>query len=68
MIGDKIYIVCRHCLAATVFAEYHPVVGGGLQLSEEWIEHHVKCSPSFGKNNLNGDRCFDLFTISKEDK
>lgn len=48
-------------------AKYYPTLGHGVWFPErlcDFIDKHMECSPHFGSMDLNGDRCFDLFTDS----
>ncbi len=50
-----------------MLAKYYPTLGHGIWDHEKldaWVEKHMECSPHFGKVDLQGDRCFDLFTES----
>jgi hypothetical protein len=52
-----------------MLAKYYPTLGHGVwnpQKVCEWVEKHMRCSPNFGKMNLGGDRCFDLFAESDD--
>lgn len=67
MANDRIYLKCRGCGATRSLAKYYPTLGYGVWWPDEvaqWIDKHMRCSPHFGEKDLNGDRCFDLFTES----
>jgi hypothetical protein len=69
MANDRIYFKCRHCGETKLLAKYYPTLGHGVWFPEEmckWVEHHMECSPYFGGQDLQGDRCFDLFAESDE--
>jgi len=69
MANDHIFIQCRHCKEQRSLAKYYPTLGHGVWFPEKvcnFIEKHMKCSPSFGDQTLNGDRCFDLITESDD--
>ena len=70
MANDRIRIKCRKCGEEMTFAKYYPTLGHGIWSShipylEEFVSKHMECSPYFGGDSLNGDRCFDLFTESE---
>ncbi len=68
MANDRIYMTCRGCKDITSLAKYYPPsMGHGVWNPEKvvaFIDKHIECSPNFGKGDLGGDRCFDLWTES----
>ena len=71
MANDRIRIKCRKCSEEMTFAKYYPTLGHGIWFHEhldEFVTKHMECSPSFGGPDLNGDRCFELFTESESAK
>lgn len=68
MANDRIIIKCRHCGETLTLAKYYPTLGSGVHMPytvTAWMDEHMRCSPHFGETDLNGDRCFDLFTESE---
>ena len=52
-----------------MLAKYYPTMGHGMRFPEsvsDWVSKHMECSPAFGRMDLEGDRCFDLFTESDD--
>ena len=69
MANDRIHIRCRNCGRVRTLAKYYPTIGSGVwepQVLADWIDQHIQCSPNFGREDLNGDRCFDLMVESEE--
>jgi hypothetical protein len=67
MANDLIFFKCRGCGETKILAKYYPLLGHGVWFPDsvsDWVEKHMRCSPNFGKMDLGGDRCFDLFTES----
>jgi hypothetical protein len=67
MANDRIFFKCRHCGETKMLAKYYPTMGHGVwdqDVVADWVGKHMMCSPAFYQMNLQGDRCFDLFTES----
>lgn len=67
MANDRILFKCRGCGETVTLAKYYPTLGHGIWFPETisaYVEKHIECSLNFGKDDLGGDRCFDLFTES----
>ena len=65
MANDRIFIECRHCNEKTLFAKYYPSNYGVWDMRKvaSFIDEHMGCNPNVGiKMDLNGDRCFNLWT------
>jgi hypothetical protein len=64
--NDKIIMECRNCSKNIMLAKYYPnILGHGVWNEDvvcDFINEHMKCSPNFGKMDLGGDRCFNLYT------
>jgi len=69
MANDRIFLRCRNCGESTLLAKYYPSNYGVWDRDQlcDFIDKHIECSPFFGRMDLHGDRCFDLFTESAED-
>ena len=68
MSNDRIIIKCRHCGLTYLFAKYYPSNYGMWypECVEDFVDRHMSCLPNIGGHDLQGDRCFDLFTESDE--
>ncbi len=68
MANDRIFMKCHGCGETKMMAKYYPTIGRGVWFPEsvsEWVEQHMwSCVET--KMDLEGDRCFDLFTESDE--